>query len=119
MEKAHWAHSQCERDVPELELGHTPDEGAELVIVVRGEGGLILGVDLRREEAYEEVQEVDGERVGDDVPPGEVVHPQDVEEGDGGSEAPSGEWVGRPVIEQLLEFPPQGHPQLGHEGWFM
>lgn len=61
--------------VPELELGQTADEGAELVVLLGRQAGggvpvlkaLILregGVELGLQEEEEEVQEVDAERVG-------------------------------------------------------
>lgn len=61
--------------VPELELGKTPDEGLELLVLLgrQSADGAILhlvierivgGVELGLEESQEQVQEVDAERVG-------------------------------------------------------
>jgi hypothetical protein len=65
--------------VPELELGKATDEGLELLVRLGGQGadGTVLhvivelvvgGVELGLQEGEEEVEEVDTERISDDVP---------------------------------------------------
>jgi len=64
--------------VPELELGEPPDEGSKLVVLFRGQRGAFTifdtfvlrqtGVELGLEECKEEVEEVDAQTIGYDVP---------------------------------------------------
>jgi len=66
--------------VPELEFWQSPDEWPEFVVLFCGEAGHVLGlglcglelcvgrVDLGGQEGQQEVQVVDGQRVGHDVP---------------------------------------------------
>lgn len=62
--------------VPELELGEASNKGPELLVLPRGEGadGAVLhfvikriarGVELGRQEGEEQIQQVDGQRIGD------------------------------------------------------
>lgn len=78
------AKRQTEENAPEFELREAANEGAELVRAPRREGGAIgevvdLGIDLRREKANEEVEEVDAEAVGDDVETLEEVNADGVD----------------------------------------
>lgn len=63
--------------IPELELGEAANERAELIRRAGGEDGatigikrvMDLGIDLGREEGDEDVEDVDAERVGDNIIP--------------------------------------------------
>ena len=55
--------------VPEFELGQPSNEGAELVVLgCRKRRAISLRVALRRQEADQQVEHVDSQPVGDDVP---------------------------------------------------
>ena len=85
---------------PELELRHLSHEGPELVVLPHGQRAalhlwtqVVLGVHLRREEADEEVEGVDGHGVADDVEARDPPDPQDVEQDDAQREQPAMERV--------------------------
>eukprot|EP00850_Spirogloea_muscicola_P009666 SM000054S18152 [mRNA] locus=s54:647260:652178:- [translate_table: standard] len=63
-----YGHIKDGEEVPELELRQPADEGLELVAALGGQrGALDLGVDLRRQKANEQVEDVDAEAVSHDV----------------------------------------------------
>lgn len=61
-----------------------------------------LGIDLRREKANEEVEEVDAEAVGDDVEALEEVNADGVDEGDHDGSDPTVENVRCGLVEEML-----------------
>lgn len=61
-----------------------------------------LGIDLRREKANEEVEEVDAEAVGDDVEALEEVNADGVDEGDHDDGDPTVENVWCRLVEEML-----------------
>lgn len=96
--------------VPELELGQSADEGAELLVLLGGERpdravlhvvvhGLVGRVELGLQEGEEQVEQVDAERVCDDVP---ALRDEDADEeeedGDAGADPPV-EDKGRRLVE--------------------
>lgn len=99
--------------VPELELGESSNEGLELLILLGGESahGAILhlivdlfvrGVKLGLQEGQEQVQQVDAERIGNDVPAlREQDSKEEEEEADNGAD-PSVEDKGGRLVQQSL-----------------
>lgn len=99
--------------MPKLELGKAADEGPELLVLLGGEGTdravlhfrverITRGVELGREEGEEEVEKVDAEGVGDNVPALCDEHPHEEEkQGDAGAN-PSVRDIGRRLIEECL-----------------
>jgi len=102
--------------VPELEFGESPDEGAELLVLLGREGAdravlhivverIVGRVELWREKGEEEIQQVDTESVCDDIP---ALRNKDADEeeeqGDTGSNPPI-EHIGRRLIEKRLVLP--------------
>lgn len=107
------------RGAPELELGEAADEGAELIRWFDGKPRaraikkrLGLGVDLGGKEADEEVEDEDGEGVGDDVEALEDKYANEVYEGEDGSASPpaTNKWCG--FVEVVLVAAANGGP-----GW--
>lgn len=103
--------------IPELELGQAADEGAEFLVLFGGqaggavfESGVIFvagerGVEFGLEEGEEEVQEVDAQAVGDDVPAlGEDDAGEEEEEEDDGGGPAVGHVGGRFVELGLVEL---------------
>lgn len=102
--------------VPELELGETADERTEFVVLLHGQAGsggvavfqtLILrqgGVELGLQEEEEEVEQVDAEGVGHDVPSlGEDdSQEEDEEQDDGAGPAVGCEWGGGVEVGLVL-----------------
>ena len=96
--------------MPELELGQPPDEWSELLILLRGQRAasvavfepLVLrerGVEFRLQEGEEEVQEVDSEGVGNDVPALGYDDSEEEEEEEAGGADPSVGDVGGGGVE--------------------
>lgn len=102
--------------MPELEFGETADERTELVVLLHGQAGsggvavfqtLILRqgwVELGLQEEEEEVEQVDAEGVGYDVPSlGEDdSQEEDEEEDDGAGPAVGCEWGGGVEVGLVL-----------------
>jgi hypothetical protein len=114
--------------VPELELRKAADERLELLVGLGGEGahGPILhliikfiarGVELGLEESEEEVQEVDAERVRNDVPSlCEEDAKEEEEEADTGANPTIGDKGGRLIEECLVPLrKPRGRRADGRE----
>lgn len=96
----------CDR-VPELELREAAHERPEFVRSPSRKRGSVnefldLRVDLRREKADEEVEDVDAEAVGDDVETLDEVDADDVDEGDGEKSDPTVEDVWSRLVEEVL-----------------
>lgn len=100
-----------ERDGPELELGESADERAELVRSTSGEKGAAGvaaagvgegGIGEWGEEADEQVEDVDGEAVGDDVEALQEVDPEGVDGRHRAQGQPPGEDVRRVLVEDPL-----------------
>jgi len=80
--------------MPEFELGQSSDERSELFVLLRRQRGftvletLILrqaGIELRLEECEEQVEEIDAEAVGHNVPPlGDDYAKEEEDEDDAG-----------------------------------
>jgi hypothetical protein len=105
--------------MPELELGQPPDKRPELLILLGGQGApaglsvraavlqpLILRqrrIEFRLQEGEKEVQQVDAQAVGDDVPPlGEDDAEEEEDEEEGGECPPVGDVGGGGVEVGLV-----------------
>lgn len=98
--------------VPELELGQSTDKGSELLVALGREGAhavlhvrfevIVGGVELGLEEGEEEVEQVDAERVGNDVPSlRDKDADKEEDEGDAGGD-PAVQHVGRGLVQKSL-----------------
>lgn len=96
--------------LPELEFGKAADEGAELVGSTGWESGAVLDlrVNLGREEANQEVKQVDTEAVGDDIEALNQVHAYGVDENDYETGDPTVEDVWDSFVQQVLVPPRNG-----------
>ncbi|KAJ8533331.1 hypothetical protein ON010_g13923 [Phytophthora cinnamomi] len=104
-----------ERRVPELELGHAARERAELLaLLVRQQRALRLHVNLRRQEADEQVQQVDAQPVRHDVEGVQVEHAQQVERQQPQGHSPACVHVDGRLVQQVLPF-----PAAAHDNWLV
>lgn len=107
---------------PELKLRKTANEGAKLIGATGGEGRTIggelldLGINLRREEGNEQLEDIDSQSIGDDVETLDKVDTKSVDAGDRGEEDPSVEDQRRRFVEQVLVSPPRLVAPLCHGG---
>jgi hypothetical protein len=83
-------HTHTHTHVPELELRESPDERLELVVGAERQRRCVqLRVYVWREEADKKVQDIDAERVADNVPAAEEEHAQHINEGQHPCEYPA------------------------------